>query len=329
MTRILIAGYQHETNTFAPSLADWAAFQTGEAFPAYVRGQAMVEKMTGVNIPVGGFIDAARREGWQLVPSAWAGATPSSYVTRDAFERIGSAILEDVRSAMVQGLDGVYLDLHGAAVAENADDSEGELLSRIRAVVGPRVPIVASLDLHANVTERMLRLSDGLVAYRTYPHIDMAETGERAAMLLREHLRAGAKRPVQARRLPFLIPLNAQSTWMAPAKDLYDEMIALESQTGCMLSFCMGFPASDFDECGPVVWGHGPQADMAVQRLFERVAEPSQWRPDVLPAREAVAQALATAEVSGLPVVMADTQDNPGAGGDSNTTGMLLSLIHI
>jgi microcystin degradation protein MlrC len=327
MTRILIAGYQHETNTFAPSLADWAAFQKGEDFPAYVRGQALLAQMVGVNMPTGGFIDAARREGWQLVPSAWAGATPSSYVTTDAFERICDAVLDDVRAALVQGLDGVYLDLHGAAVAENADDSEGELIARIRAVVGPRVPIVASLDLHANVTERMLQLADGLVAYRTYPHIDMAETGERAAMLLREHLRAGAKRPVQARRLPFLIPLNAQSTWMAPAKDIYDEMIALETQTGCMLSFCMGFPASDFAECGPVVWGCGAQAEMAVQRLFERVAEPSQWRPDVLPAREAVAQALATAELSEPPVVIADTQDNPGAGGESNTTGMLHALL--
>jgi microcystin degradation protein MlrC len=327
MTRILIAGYQHETNTFAPSLADWAAFQAGEAFPAYVRGQAMVTKMNGVNIPVGGFIDAARREGWQLVPSAWAGATPSSYVTRDAFERICSAILTDVRAAMVQGLDGIYLDLHGAAVAEHADDSEGELIARIRAVVGTQLPIIASLDLHANVTERMLHTSDGLVAYRTYPHIDMAETGERAARLLREHLHTGAKRPMQAQRLPFLIPLNAQSTWMAPAKGLYDEMIALEAQTACMLSFCMGFPASDFDGCAPMVWGHGPQVEPVVQRLFARVAEPDQWRPDVLPAHEAVAQALASAQVCGAPVVIADTQDNPGAGGDSNTTGMLHALL--
>ena len=88
----------------------------------------------------------------------------------------------------MQGLDGVYLDLHGAAVAENADDSEGELIARIRAVVGPKLPIVASLDLHANVTERMLQLSDGLVAYRTYPHIDMAETGARTAFLLAQRL---------------------------------------------------------------------------------------------------------------------------------------------
>jgi microcystin degradation protein MlrC len=79
------------------------------------------------------------------------------------------------------GLDGIYLDLHGAAVAEHADDSEGELLARLRAIVGPELPIVASLDLHANVTHRMLREADALVAYRTYPHVDMADTGELAA----------------------------------------------------------------------------------------------------------------------------------------------------
>lgn len=327
MTRLLIAGYQHETNTFAPSLADWAAFNTGESFPAYMRGQSLIDQLSGVNIPIGGFIDAARREGWQLVPSAWAGATPSSYVTRDAFERISAAILEDVRAAMAQGLDGVYLDLHGAAVAAHAEDSEGELIARIRALVGPQVPIVGSLDLHANVTERMLALSDGLVSYRTYPHIDMAETGERAARLLRERLRQGHKAPTQARRLPFLIPLNAQSTWMSPAREIYDELAAIESRTGCTLSFCMGFPASDFAECGPVVWGHGGAALEAVQALFDRVSAPQQWRPDFLPAHEAVQQALGLAARHRAPVVIADTQDNPGAGGDSNTTGMLHALL--
>ena len=178
MTRILVAGYQHETNTFAPSLADWTAFNRGESFPAFMRGQTVIDQLTGINIPIAGFIDAAKRWQWDLVPSAWAGATPSSYVTKDAFERISQAILEDLQRALPQGLDGVYLDLHGAAVAENADDSEGELLARIRQWVGPNMPIVASLDLHANVTKRMLAISDALVSYRTYPHIDMADTGE-------------------------------------------------------------------------------------------------------------------------------------------------------
>ncbi len=327
MTRILIAGYQHETNTFAPSLADWAAFQTGESFPAYMRGQDLIAQLSGVNIPAGGFIDAARREGWQLWPSAWAGATPSSYVTREAFERISAAILDDVRSALAQGLDGVYLDLHGAAVAEHADDSEGELIARIRNLVGPQVPIVGSLDLHANVTRRMLSAADALVSYRTYPHIDMAETGERAARLLRERLRRGGRAEMHARRLPFLIPLNAQSTWMQPARDIYAALAAIEARTACTLSFCMGFPASDFDECGPMVWGYGDGAQAAVQALFEQASEPRQWRPDFLPAHEAVQQARAVAEQHAAPVVIADTQDNPGAGGDSNTTGMLHALL--
>jgi microcystin degradation protein MlrC len=327
MTRILMAGYQHETNTFAPSLADWAAFNTGESFPAFIRGQAMVQQLTGLNLPVAGFIDVAHREGWVLVPSAWAGATPSSYVTRDAFERISQAIVEDVRAALVQGLDGVYLDLHGAAVAEHADDSEGELIARVRALVGPSVPIVASLDLHANVTQRMLSAADALVAYRTYPHVDMADTGARAGVLMRERLRSGQRHEQHARRLPFLIALNAQSTWMAPAQTIYQELEAIEASTGCMLSFCMGFPASDFPECGPVIWGHGGAAQQAVERLYELASQPAQWLPEFLPAREAVEQALAIAENQSMPVVIADTQDNPGAGGDSNTTGMLHALL--
>jgi microcystin degradation protein MlrC len=202
MTRILIAGYQHETNTFAPSLADWTAFNRGESFPAFMRGQAVIEQLSGINIPIAGFIDVAKRLRWELVSSAWAGATPSSYVTQDAFERISQAIMEDVQRALPQGLDGVYLDLHGAAVAENADDSEGELISRIRLLVGPAMPIIASLDLHANVTKRMLAQSDGLVSYRTYPHIDMADTGELAAQLMQRRLKLGRKEPMHVRRFP-------------------------------------------------------------------------------------------------------------------------------
>ena len=327
MTRILIAGYQHETNTFAPSLADWAAFNTGEAFPAYMRGQAMVDKLTGVNIPVGGFIDQARRWQWELVPSAWAGASPSSYVTQDAFERIAQAILQDAQAAMVQGLDGIYLDLHGAAVAEHADDSEGELIARLRQLVGPAVPIVASLDLHANVTARMLRESDGLVSYRTYPHVDMAATGELAAQLMQRRIQLGRKEPLHVQRFPYLIALNAQSTWMAPAKEVYEQLMALDREHGAMLSFCMGFPASDFEECGPVIWAHGEQARLAVERLYASAGQPELWRPEWLPAREAVSQALSLAAQHTAPVVLADTQDNPGAGGDSNTTGMLHALL--
>ena len=108
MPRILIAGYQHETNTFAPSLADWAAFTRGDSFPPFMRGPEMQATLTGINIPVAGFIDAARAHGWTLLPSAWAGAIPSSYVTRDAFERIAGAICEDVQAARSDGRGGTH-----------------------------------------------------------------------------------------------------------------------------------------------------------------------------------------------------------------------------
>ena len=328
MTRILIAGFQHETNTFAPSLADWAAFTRGDSFPAYMRGQALVESLSGINIPVAGFMEAARLKGWTVLPSCWAGAIPSSYVTRDAFERIAGAILEDVQNARNSGgLDAIYLDLHGAAVAEHADDSEGELLARLRALVGPDLPIIASLDLHANVTHRMLSAADALVSYRTYPHVDMAATGELAAQLLARRLKAGRKEPMFARRIPYLIPLNAQSTWMEPARRVYDELVALDGEFGTVLSFCMGFPAADFAECAPMVWGYGAEAERAVERLYASAAEPTQWRLDCVDARDAVVQAMALASESAQPVVIADTQDNPGAGGDSNTTGMLRALM--
>jgi microcystin degradation protein MlrC len=328
MTRLLIAGYQHETNTFAPSLADWAAFTRGDSFPAFVRGPAMVEQLRGINIPVAGVIDAARAHGWQLVPSCWAGAIPSSYVTQDAFERIAGAICDDIRSAQQGGgLDAVYLDLHGAAVAEHADDSEGELLARVRALVGAQVPVVASLDLHANVTRRMLREADALVSYRTYPHVDMADTGVLAAELLARRLKAGRKEPQHSKRFGFLIPINAQSTWLEPAKSLYDELVALDRAHGTVSSFCMGFPASDFDECGPMIWSHGEQAVRVVDALFAQASEPTQWHEALLAPRDATAQAIALAEHATQPVVIADTQDNPGAGGDSNTTGMLHALV--
>ncbi len=324
---ILIAGFQHETNTFAPSLADWAAFTAGHTFPAYKRGAAMLEAFQGKNIPITGFMDAAAQRGWTCMPSLWAGAAPSSYVTEQAFERIASEICEDVRAAMATGLDAVYIDLHGAAVAEHVDDCEGELLARVRALVGESVPIVASLDLHANVTERMLSVADALVSYRTYPHIDMALTGALAAQLLARRVALGQREALHMQRFDYLIPLNAQSTWMQPAKRIYDELVALDAQHNTVMSFCMGFPAADFDGCAPMVWGYGAGGATAVAALYASAKPAAQWDPGVLPVDVAVKLAVQRAEQSAKPIVIADTQDNPGAGGDSNTTGVLHELL--
>jgi microcystin degradation protein MlrC len=331
MTTVFIAGFQHETNTFAPSQADWAAFNRGSSYPAYARGEPMVEQIAPGSLPLSGFITAARERGWTLVPSVWAGATPSAHVTRDAFERIAAEMVEDLRAAKGR-IDGILLDLHGAGVAEHLDDTEGELLERLRAVAGPDLPVIATLDLHANVSDRMLRHADAFFVYRTYPHVDMRERGRAAVDAMAGRLAPGA-RPLHtaSRRLPYLLPLNTQCTLLEPAAGLMRALESLEREHGVQLEFAMGFPAADIADCGPVVFGHGEEA-AAVERAVEALAAAVdarrhdfalQW---LLP-RDAVQEALPRAHAATKPVVIADTQDNPGAGGDSNTTGMLHALL--
>ena len=325
--RVLIAGFQHETNTFAPSKAAYSNFERGEGFPQMARN-AQVLALREVNVPAGGFILKAEALGYELVPVIWAGASPSAHVTEDAFERIAGEILSAARH---ETFDAVYLDLHGAMVAEHTDDGEGTLLARLREVVGPLVPVVASLDLHANVTELMLASASALVAYRTYPHVDMAEAGERAAVLLQRLLEQPRVLRRVARRLPFLIPINGMCTLLEPAKGTYEALATLEAGPVLSLSFAPGFPAADFAECGPVVWGYGSDEvglEQAVAALSAKIlAEEPLWEVPFLAPAAAVAEARRLALTATRPVVIADTQDNPGAGGDANTMGMLRELL--
>src|SRR5687767_7824343 len=158
MARIAVGGFQHETNTFAPSKADYAAFEAGGGWPGVQYGEPMFAALEGANIPAEGAIQALRAAGHSLVGTAWAAANPSAHVTADAFERILNEMIQKLKSAMP--LDGVYLDLHGAMVTETFDDGEGEILRRVRETVGNSIPVAASLDLHANVTAAMARDAD-------------------------------------------------------------------------------------------------------------------------------------------------------------------------
>lgn len=327
--RIAIGGFQHETNTFAPSKATFDRFARGGGWPPLLRGNDIFDGVAGINLPIEGFIRAMRPTRHELVPTAWAAASPSAHVTQDAFERITGMIIEALKD--VGQVDAVYLDLHGAMVAEHVDDGEGELLARVRAVVGGSIPVVASLDLHANVTQQMLRHADVLIAYRTYPHVDMAETGARVAGFLLRRL-DGAPRPrVSAKRVPFLIPLQAQSTMLEPSRTLYAELAKLEAPGVSALSFTPGFPAADFPECGPLAFAYSEDAgtaDRVADRLRAMVEEAEgDFDCPVYAPDECVQRALSIARRASKPVVIADTQDNPGAGGDSDTTGMLRALI--
>jgi microcystin degradation protein MlrC len=326
--RIAIGGFQHETNTFAPSKATYERFVQGGGWPPVSIGTEIFDRFQDQNIPISGFM-AEMGNKHELIPTAWAAASPSAEVTDDAFERIAAAICDGIRRA---NADMVYLDLHGAMVTDSHRDGEGELLRRVREIVGTKVPIAVSLDLHSNTTPEMFRYAELLVAYRTYPHIDMAETGARAAFYLKQRINGMNAPDLAYRRLPYIIPITSQCTDLFPGNEIYKLVGALESREVPSASFTPGFPAADFEGCAPVVWAYGSNqaaADAAADRLEKRVlAAEGEWDARVLDAVEAVREAQRiAANGARRPVVIADTQDNPGAGGDSDTMGMIRALL--
>ncbi len=330
MARIAVGGMQHETNTFAPSKATYAMFEQGGGWPGVKSGPALIDAIAGANIPAEGAVQALRTAGHQILPLTWAVASPSAHVTDDAFERIVGGIEAGLKAALAEGgLDGVYLDLHGAMVTESHDDGEAEILRRVRALVGPRVPIVASLDSHANVSREMVEIADALTIYRTYPHIDMAETGARAVGLLLRMLKSGKSFAKAFRTLDFLTGLPSQCTFREPAKGIYEALARIEEQSGVALSFATGFPMADIAVCGMSVVGYGEagKVEAAVTELT-RLIESCEKDFDMalLSPEDAVRRAMAIGTI-GRPVVLADTQDNPGAGGNGDTTGLLRAMI--
>ncbi|SHN83496.1 M81 family metallopeptidase [Bradyrhizobium erythrophlei] len=329
MPRIAVGGFLHETNTFAPTKAAYADFVHGGGWPAMTTGADVLKVMRNINVGLAGFIGDAQNHGWELVPTIFAAASPCAHVTKDAYERIARVIVDGIASA--GPFDAVYLDLHGAMVSEHFDDGEGEILRRVREVIGDQLPLVVSLDLHANVTPQMVHHADALIAYRTYPHVDMADTGRAAARHLALLLREKARFEKAFRQLPFLIPISWQCTTDFPTKGIYEKLAAMESATVPTLSFCPGFPAADFAGCGPSVFAYGKtktDAQAAVDRLaaiiesHERDFDGRIYTPD-----EGVELAMQLSKTARKPVIIADTQDNPGAGGDSDTTGMLRALV--
>ncbi|MDB5835448.1 MAG: hypothetical protein JWR14_5278 [Caballeronia sp.] len=328
MARIGIAGFLHETNTFAASRASFATFVEADAWPGLLVGEEMFSAVSGVNLAIDGFIQAARTS-HELVPLLWASANPSGPVTQDAFEAIAFMLDRMIRDA--GRLDALFLDLHGAMVSEHLEDGEGELLRRLRRRVGCTMPIVAALDFHANITPAMIEHASGLLPYRSYPHVDMAQTGQRAHVLL-DRLLAGEVLHKGYRQVPFLIPMPWQSTLSEPMRGLVALGESLASEQVFAADFVPGFPLADIQQSGPSVIAYGANqraVESAVESLTQAVLT---RRADFggrlyLPA-EAVAHALEQGlRPGGGTVILADTQDNPGGGGGGDTTDILHELL--
>lgn len=325
MARIGIGGFLHETNTFSTQRTRLADFIAADAWPGLLSGDEMFEACAGVNLALSGFIDASVAH--TRVPLVWCSANPSGPVTEDAFEAVALMLALAIRDA--GPLDALFLDLHGAMVCEHLDDGEGELLKRLRAQVGPGVPIVAALDFHANISDAMVCHADVLVPYRTYPHVDMADTGRRAAQIL-ERLLAGEKPSKAWRRLPFLIPMQWQSTLMAPAASLMARTIDACDAPGITLAaFAPGFPLADVPDSAPsvLVYAQAPEAaELLADDLASAVAQSADaFNGTLYSPVEAVATACRHAG-AGV-VILADTQDNPGGGANGDTTDLLHTLV--
>ena len=330
MALIAVGGIQHETNVFAPYPATFDVFSARDEWPPLSRGERMLDEVGGMNLPVSGAIDRLRALGHDILPLLWCSATPSAQVTEDAFERISAMFLETLSA---QPVDGVLLDLHGAMVCAHAADGDGELLGRIRACVGASVPIAATLDLHANISDRMLAEASVLESFRTYPHVDMAATGARAAdlldLLLRHRL---ARFPAQAlRRTDFLVPPVFGCTLVDPARAIYQCLETVVGGDVAGLSLACGFPLSDVPEGGPALVAYGFD-ELAVERAADDLlAELERREPEfsgrLYSAREAVTESVRLSAGADGPVILADSQDNPGGGGAGDTTGILRELV--
>lgn len=324
--RIGIIGFLHETNTFAPQKATYERFLEADAWPGLLVGDELFAAVKGKNLPVAGFVENAPDD-WHLIPLLWCSCSPSGPVEEEAYEKIVDCILKLVRQK--EPFDALFLDLHGAMVAEHVDDGEGELLRRLRAFIGMDIPIVCSLDFHANVSESMVRMASGLAVYRTYPHVDMAETGARAAFLLSGALENGGSIALMHK---FKKPI-AMTDQYTEEGTLHAFMNWLKTRdnnsVGMHVEFAAGFPLADVKDCGPALIAYAASelaADNLLKDALQHIMPYISAKPQKLyTVDEAYNQYLKMA--ANGPVVWADVQDNPGCGGMGNAVGILRYVL--
>ncbi|MBI0535181.1 M81 family peptidase [Roseomonas sp. KE2513] len=329
--RIAIGGFLHESHSFAPVATGWRDFAEPGGWPAPMRPATLLDGLRNTGVPAAGAIAAAEHSGIGIAPLSWAFANPAGPVTAEAFERVSAWIVSDLVEALAQGpLDGVYLDLHGAMVAEAFPDAEGELLRRVRAIVGPDLPVVCSLDPHCNLTAEMVERADAVSPFRTYPHVDMKQAGARALRLLVERARRGRPFARAFRQVDFLLPITSQCTLVPPMSEVFAERERIATRHGVAeLAFCFGFPYADFPGCGMAVAAYAAEQEAADAAADEFLAllnrRERDFAGEILPADRAVAEAMKVK--APRPVILADTQDNPGGGGHGDTTGLLAELV--
>lgn len=325
---VLTAAFVHESNTFKKGETTLQDFRDD----VLDIGQAAIDRFGDVNDELAGFLDAGREAGWRVTHAVSAHATPGARVSREAFEHVAGIICEAARIHRAT-LDGVALSLHGSMVPTFCEDGEGELLARLRGILGAELPIAVTLDLHAMATPAMVEQAQIFVSYKTYPHVDMRETGRHAGRLLDAAMR-GAIRPrtLRAHR-PMLDEANAGRTDVPRTAALYAKARAFEAEPGILaVSVNAGFSEADIEEMGPTVLvTHDEGAAACAREIADELAHAIwQGRGQTSNAFLSPAEAAAVArdfDAGRGPLVIADYADNPGAGAYGDATALLAALL--
>lgn len=319
--KLFIAGLDTETNTFSPMQTGFQAFS--ENLIAY--GDATSKPLNCCSSQLSVWRDAAQEKGWSVVESLCAVAEPGGKTTRSVYEHFRKTILDDLETAMP--VDAVMLALHGACVADGYDDVEGDLISRIRGLVGAHVPIAVELDLHCHITECMTDNATMIVTYKEYPHTDI-EIVARQLFAILERTLLGEVEPVMAvydcRLISIFHPHRE------PLRGIVDRMKAMEGNDGVLaVSFGHGFPWGDVADVGAkmlVVTDADQQKAARIAESFGReiYGAREQMRGAYLSVDEALDRAL---EAKNGPVVLADVSDNAGGGAPGDSTFILRRII--
>ena len=317
--KIAIASILQESNTFSPVRTHYADFSPVFGTPAYQRHAGKLTEM-------GGFIDILEAAGVTPVPVCAAWAITANRLVRADFRRLANEFQQHLLAAEP---DALLLAMHGAQTAEGEDDVEGHFLELARALLGPRVPIVLTLDLHANITRRMIDLSNAIVGYHTYPHIDMFETGQKAARLMLRILDGSLKPSMAFRKLPLIVPAENSQTYRGPMHQLIQAAQKLEASGKAeAVSIFPVQPWMDIAEMGCAVvsvTNHRPaaaqrQADLLARRLWR---DKPKYEVTLTPVPAAIEAAL---KIAG-PTVLAESSDSTGSGSPGDSTGVLQHLV--
>lgn len=322
--RVAILGFLHESNTFLSVPTLYEDF----LHASLTSGEAMIERWKGSHHELGGMIAGCEEMGIEIAAGMATFAVPSGTITEESYERIASELIASLQNVLP--VDGVLIALHGATVSDRYRDADGEILRRIRSVVGSEMPVIVTLDLHANISEEMVRTSTALIAYRTNPHLDQYERGHEAARMMAGTLR-GKMHPVQALvKPPLLIQLSRQYSEEAPTSILYENLKEVLLWPGILsASVTLGFYYADVEEMGmafvAVADGDFSVAQRAATSLADQAWQSrAQFTAGLPNAAKAVKMAKASCE---KPVVVMDIGDNVGGGSPGDSTFLLSELI--